>query len=208
MHAMTADTGSIGRSILAVGISYVRWTQLVPMLVAWAFLLLALGLMALANFQQQGFSVIGALVALWERYAWLPRLDGAVTQQPDGSLILDSDGFRATVVSAWGALSLVLLLISLVRRALFGPAAPLRFRRAMVWLLLPAAAVWAAFVGIYLFSGETFHGPAWQWLLMFTAGCAAVLLVSAYSLGVSAVLDCVEAALAPRADAAADAVVA
>jgi hypothetical protein len=185
---MTSDFREILRTIVALFIDYVRWTQFVPMLMAWTFILLALALMALVNFQEQGFTVVERLVILWDRYPWLPRLDGAVDQTETGGLTLNDEGFRGVVVSAWAGVSLVLFLLSLLRQAVFGPASPVPFKKKLRWTLLPAGLVWLGFVGTYLFGSETFHGGPLLWLFGFTVACGLVVAVSAYSLGVGTVL--------------------
>jgi hypothetical protein len=185
---MNADLDRILRSLAGLFIDYLRWSQLVPMLVAWSFLLLALFSLALVNFQEQGFTVVELLTTLWERYAWLPRLDEAVVSQPDGSMILDGDGFKRVVVSGWAGISLVLLVLGWVVRFALGPAQPRSFRWKLLWPLLGALVVWAALLAVYLFGSETFHGGAATWVLMFTGACAAAFVVSVYSLGVGHVL--------------------
>jgi hypothetical protein len=197
---MTSDVRDIVRTVMALFIDYVRWTQFVPMLMAWAFIFLALGLMALVNFQEQGFTVVERLIVLWDRYPWLPRLDGAVDPSETGGLTLNEEGFRRLVVSGWAGISVVLFLLSLLWQAVFGPAKPVPFTRKLRRTLLPAGLVWLGFVGTYLFGSETFHGGPILWLFGFTAACALVLGVSAYSLGVSSLLDHVLAALRPSAD--------
>jgi hypothetical protein len=180
---MTSDFRDILRTIVALFIDWVRWTQFVPMLMAWAFILLALALMALVNFQEQGFTVVERLVILWDRYPWLPRLDGAVNPTETGGLTLDDEGFRSLVVAGWAGVSLVLLLLSLLRQAIFGPASPVPFMKKLRWTLIPAG-----FVGTYLFGSETFQGGPLPWLFGFTVACGIVVAVSAYSLGVGTVL--------------------
>ena len=163
-------------------LDYVRWTQFVPMLVAWAFILLGVGMMALVNFQETGFTVVEWLVATWERYPWLPRLGEAVDTTESGGLRLDGDGFREVVLAGWAGISAVLLVLSLARRALFGPADPMPFRRKLGWLVAALALIWLALAGIYLLGSETFHGPPWHWFLGFTLACGGLFVVSAYSL--------------------------
>lgn len=185
---MTSDFRDILRTIVALFIDWVRWTQFVPMLMAWAFILLALALMALVNFQEPGFTVVERLVILWDRYPWLPRLDGAVNPTETGGLTLDGEGFQSLVVTGWAGISLVLLLLSLLRQAIFGPASPVPFMKKLRWTLIPAGLVWLGFVGTYLFGSETFHGGPLVWLFGFTVACGIVVAVSAYSLGVGTIL--------------------
>jgi hypothetical protein len=194
---MTSDLQGMVRTVAALFIDYLRWTQFVPMLMAWAFILLALGLMALVNFQEQGFTVVERLIILWDRYSWLPRLDGAVDPTEAGGLTLNEEGFRSLVVSFWAGLSVVLFLLSLLGQAIFGPREPVPFTRKLRRTLLPAGLVWLGFVPTYLFGSETFQGGPVIWLFGFTLACALVLAVSAYSLGVGALLERVRSAIQP-----------
>ena len=192
----------VGRLAASLAIGYLRSTQLVPMLVAWAFLLLALGLMSLVNFQDTGFTLVEQWVVIWDRYRWLPRLDGAVTPTENGGLTLDDEGFRGVVISLWARVSLILFLLSLAGRALFGVRRRMPLRRKLMWLLPPAALVWLAFAGNYFFGSAPFQGAAWTWFVGFTLACGVVLAVSGYSLTIAHILDQVRDAL--RAPAAED----
>ncbi|MEE4281730.1 MAG: hypothetical protein V2I41_07295 [Pseudomonadales bacterium] len=189
---MSKEVGEIVKTLAVMALDYLRCTQFVPMMVAWAFLWLTLMLMALANFQQEGFVIAEALVRLWERHEWLPRLDGAVNDTESGGLSLNHDGFVALIVSLWWQLSTVLFLLSLIKRVLLGSAPVLRFTRKVLYLMIPAAITWLCFVLIYAFGRETFHGSLLQWLLMFTLGCAIAFVISLYSLGVSALITLVQ----------------
>jgi len=187
--------GGVGRAVVGLAIGYLRSTQLVPMLVAWAFLLLALGLMSLVNFQDTGFTLVEQWVVIWDRYRWLPRLEGAVTPTESGGLALDDEGFRRVVVSGWARLSFLLFLLSLAGQALFGPRRRMPLRRKFLWLLPPVALVWVAFAGNYLFGSAPFQGSAWSWFAGFTLACLLVTAVSVYSLTVVHILGRVREAI-------------
>lgn len=59
----------LGRIALGLALDYFRWTQLVPMIVCWSFLLLMVGAILLASFQQQSFDLIERGLVLYERVA-------------------------------------------------------------------------------------------------------------------------------------------
>jgi len=198
---MTSDLQGMVRTVAALFIDYLRWTQFVPMLMAWTFLLLGLGLIALVNFQEQGVSVAERLILLWDRYSWLPRLDGAVSPTETGGLSLNEEGFRSLVVSFWAGLSLVLFLLSLLRQAIFGPAEPVPFLRKLRWAASCAGLVWLGLVGTYVFGSETFQGGPLLWFFAFALACGVVVAVSAYSLGVGALLERVRNAIQPGNEA-------
>jgi len=186
---MSHDLSLAARAAARLAVDYLRWTQLVPMIVAWAFLLFLVALLALVNFQEQGFTVVEALVVAWDRLPWLPRLDASVVAQPDGTLLLDDQGFRSTVLGLWGGAATVLFLVSQLRALVWGARPPGRFAGRLAVLAAALAAAWCALLAIYLLGSETFHGGLLQWLLLFTGGCLAVGLVSLYSLGIAHVLE-------------------
>jgi len=188
---MSNDLSLAARAAARLAVDYLKWTQLVPMIVAWAFLLLVVALLALVNFQEQSFTVVEALVVAWDRLPWLPRLDGAVVKGADGTLLLDDQGFRSTVLGVWGGVATVLFLLSQLWALVSGPRPPARFAGRLAVLAGALAAAWCALLAIYLFGSETFHGGLWQWLLLFTGGCLAVGVVSLYSLGIAQVLELV-----------------
>ena len=68
MPATTMSTAavSVPRLLVGLAIDYFRWTQLVPMITVWAFLLLMIGAMLLVNFQQQSFSLFERGVTTYE----------------------------------------------------------------------------------------------------------------------------------------------
>lgn len=70
---------SLARVLAGLALDYLRWSQLVPMVMAWAFLLLMVGAMLLVNFQQQSFQLIDSAARLYERVA------GPIDVEPDGA---------------------------------------------------------------------------------------------------------------------------
>jgi hypothetical protein len=68
-------------TLMVAALGYFRWTQLVPMLMAWSFLLIMLGALVLVNFQEETFSVLAYVDDLYMRYVEAdPAVDGAADQ--------------------------------------------------------------------------------------------------------------------------------
>lgn len=64
--ALTARDLMVTLVVAALG--YFRWTQLVPMLMAWSFLLIMLGALVLVNFQDETFSILAYVDDLYMRH--------------------------------------------------------------------------------------------------------------------------------------------
>lgn len=189
---MPRDLALIVRSLARLAVDYFKWSQLVPMIVAWGFLLFAVALLAMVNFQERSFTIVEALVGVWERFAWLPRLDAAVVSEADGTLRLNDEGFRSTVLGLWSGTAALLFMLGRVRSWIWGPPErPAGFPRRMTWVAAALAVVWGTLLLIYLFGAAAFQGGPLSWILLFTGTCLAVGVVSAYSLGVAFVLDLV-----------------
>jgi hypothetical protein len=179
---------SLGLIVLGVLVDYFRWTQLTPMVLAWAALLGLLLVFAFVNFQAEGLTVLDALARLWERYPWLPRIEDPGTTAEDGAWHLDGERLRAPVLTAWGVISMVLWGLAWLWRRAVGDGTPWPLRRKLKVALSAGAAAWLAFVALYLLSSETFHDGPVRWLLTFAAMCVLPVIVSIYSLTVAHVL--------------------
>jgi len=194
----TTDAVSVPRVLIGLAIDYFRWTQLVPMITAWAFLILMVAAMLLVNFQQQSFSMIewgattfecvfganGPAPAVIEAGA-----EAEVAEGTDGAIRFSDEDFMPWVLRAWAVLALAGWLLGMLRALLFGPREPMRLKRKLVLAAVPAGASVALFALAYFFGSEEFHGSAVGWMLMFAGFPLGVWLVSAYSLAVTHGLD-------------------
>lgn len=176
-------------NIAAGLIGYLRWTQIVPMLVAWTFAWGALAAFLFANFQAEGLPVVTGVLELWERHAWLPRLDGRDLQGPGGGVQVETDDVRAFALKAWGLVSLVLYLAELVLHHLRGPRKPRPWARSMRIVAVLSAATFVAYVVAWLASDVTFHGSPIRWVLTFAFLSLLPVMFSVYSLTARHVLD-------------------
>jgi hypothetical protein len=178
---------------------YFRWTQLVPMITAWAFLLVMVGAMLLGSFQQQSFSTIEWGVNTYERVFGPvqtesetpadPAAGSASDQADDGAVRFSGEDFMPWVLRAWAIMALAGWLLGMLRAVVFGPREPMRLKRKLALAAIPATACVALFGLAYFFGSEEFHGSAVGWLLMFTGFPLGAWLVSAYSLSVTHGLD-------------------
>ena len=176
-------------NIAAGLIGYLRWTQLVPMLVAWTFAWGALAAFLLVNFQAEGLPAITGVLDLWERHAWLPRLDGRDLQGPGDGVQVETEDVRAFALKAWGLVSLVLYLADLVLHHVRGPRKPWSWTRSMRIVALLGATTFGAYIVAWLLSDVPFHGSSLRWVFTFAFLSLLPVLFSVYSLTAKHVLD-------------------
>jgi len=174
------------RTLLGLAIDWLRWTQLVPMILAWAALLGAVIVFAFVNFQSQGLDVLEALQGWWARHDWLPRLELPEGRTgADGAWHVTGEDFRGPVLGLWGALSLAFWLLALGARLAFGAPPPWPLLRKLKAVAAAGAGAWTLLVAVYLASDQVFHGGPLQWLLIFAVCCLLPVLISLYALTVA-----------------------
>jgi len=194
----STDAVSVPRVLIGLAIDYFRWTQMVPMITAWAFLLVMVGAMLLVNFQQQSFSLIEWGATTYDRVFGpaqaeselpTPKTGDASDRAEGGAVTFSDEDFMPWVLKAWAIMALAGWLLGMLRAVVFGPREPMRLKRKLVLAAIPAAACAALFAVAYFLGSEEFHGSAAGWMLLFTGFPIGVWLVSAYSLSVTHGLD-------------------
>ena len=215
MPATTTSTAAISvpRLLVGLAIDYFRWTQLVPMITVWAFLLLMIGAMLLVNFQQQSFLLFEWGVTTYEAIfgpvepehpatqtgsAAATETKGAETE--GGAITFTDEDFMPWVLRAWAIIALTGWLLGMLRARVFGPREPMRLKSKLGLAGIAAVACAALFGFAYFFGSEEFQGSPVGWMLMFTGLPLGVWLVSAYSLAVAHGLDMLRRRVS-RADA-------
>ena len=198
-----ARSPTIAALILGAVIDYLRWTQLVPMIAAWTFLLIGAGALLLVNFQEQSFTLIERGVGVYEQVfgpiesaAGDNAMAGQTGGRADGSPAGGSEAVRFSeqdimpgVLSAWTWIALAGYLLGLAHNWLFGPRQPWSLCRKLVLAAAAAASVSALMFGAYWFGSAPFHGGFASWFFLFTGAPLLVWLVSLYSLGVGHLLE-------------------
>lgn len=197
-HAMTAAqdpsrlaADAVGTAVYA-GLAYLRWSQMVPLLVAWAVAVITLLAALFIGFQEEG---VGILVWLNELAGRVPGLrewlgsslkeSGAITES--GGLRLTDEQIIPAVTRGWAILAAVLLVFEWLWRTMTGrESAPLRPLRRKLLLLLVASGGAVALVcfGFAAAGAGSAFSPTDALLAGGIAG-ALLFMVSAYSLVVT-----------------------
>ena len=175
------------RAALRLAIDYLRWTQLIPMLAVWGFLLACVLVAALASFESQSIAALEVVIAAIAAFAQL--LPASIApRSPDGTLQLSGNDLLNALLWAWFIVSLFGVIIS----SLIGP----RLRPSFLETLggrvkasgVAAALVSAAFFALYAAEPDQFNGTLTSALPLFIGGPLIAWIVSAWSLTISTAL--------------------
>ena len=171
--------------LLSLGLGYMRWTQLTPMLLIWGFGLLMLLALTFVNYQEQTFS---ALEYFLEWTMQLPvvgeRITPLLSDESTATNMTTSD-FKSFVLSAWAVLSLAFMLAGFILSSILGPFQRWTLKRK---LLIAGAGVVLLLAGMavnYYAAPQNFNGEASAWMLNFSLISLLVFVVSAYCLSVA-----------------------
>jgi hypothetical protein len=171
-----------------LGIDYLRWTQLTPLVTIWAFGIAMLAAMLFINFEEQSWDALGSLL---EWIAGLPVIGDAFSARmeslagEDETIKLSGNDLKAAVLKAWSLLSLAFLLLALALNWAFGPFKPWSLKRKLGIAALCCLALLAGFVAVYFGDPELFNGPAAGWMLNFGGICLLLFIVSAWCLSIA-----------------------
>ena len=186
------NLGWMFHGLLRAGLGYVRWSQMIPMLLVWAFFLLGVAGALLIGFQEQGVTLLLWVQKQVMRIPWLH--EWFATNLQSSGAITDAGGIRLTekqvvplAIRGWAILSGLLVVLDWAWRLLRGgerpPPWPLR-RKLLLALI-------ATLVGMLVIAAALAYASAGE-DVTFTdavpAAIAAFLLLfatSAYSLSVS-----------------------
>ena len=171
--------------LLSLGLGYMRWTQLTPMLLMWGFALVMLLALTFVNFQEQ---TISALASLLEWLTQLPlvgtRMASLLSGESTG-MHLNTGDFESLVLSTWAVVSLVLMLVGMVLSWLFGPFRPWTLKRKIVLAAAGMVLLLGGLVANYYAAPHNFNGAASAWMLNFAFISLLVFGVSTYSLSMA-----------------------
>lgn len=201
MQNQTPDRAEphLGRQLLRfgfeLGIDYLRWTQLVPMLIAWTILLISLAAILLLNFQGIAESILFTLMGLLERFDLLEKLPA---EDQEFSISLDEGDLKGFVTKAWIVLAAIGYVLGKLLTLITGPRPMMPLRRQLLIAAMAAGITSLGFFIAYFYGSEEFTDNPAGWYALFIAGPFIVWVVSAYSLGVGHMLQRVKEHILPK----------
>jgi hypothetical protein len=184
--------------LLSLGLDYLRWTQLTPMLLTWSFAFFVLVVLIITSFEQQAFSAIEYMMQWLVQLPVVGEYFIARFSAEDTGVKLDMEDLKSYVLRGWFFVSLVLMLVRMALSALFGPFQPWTLKRKILYVGFGCLLFLAGLVCIYLTGSENFNGAMAGWMLNFTAWSLLVFLVSVYCLSISHAIGLIIMALSQR----------
>ena len=181
--------------LFSLVLNYIRWTQLIPMLMVWGAGVAMLLALTLVNFQDQTLSVFEWLI---QRLSQLPFVGDRITQalsNQEGETHITTSDFKSFMLYSWSIISLVFMLASMAISALFGPFKPWSLKKKFGLLGIGVGLLLAGIIFNFFAVPENFNGAVSGWVINFTAIGLLVSLVSVYSLTVSHLLLSLDKAL-------------
>ncbi|MES3630352.1 MAG: hypothetical protein PPP56_09325 [Longimonas sp.] len=188
------DVIYLGALIIKLGLDYVRWTQLTPVLLVWGFMLImlaGLGFVGVYEMARSNPDTIDALIErvepLAERFIDPVTAPETESEEESVSIQLTEDDIIPWILRAWGILALVGLLMSSIRTWVWGAPErwPLR-RKFGVAGIASLIAGWA-FLG-----GAALLDPSLRMIHLVVYGALVPLVLfalCAWALGVGYVVD-------------------
>jgi hypothetical protein len=185
------EQSSLPALLAALVIDYVRWLVLVPMVFAWAFLVLVVVLMLAINFQGDIDRMLDRAEPWVERWLGPAEPVGEDEQNMEAveTITLTEQDFKPWVYRIWMFSALAGYLLGLLRSWLFGPWHPPPLKRKLARVAVAAGLCSALLFFAWLFGSEAYAGSAMGWVAMFIFFPLLVWVVSAASLGFSHLLD-------------------
>jgi hypothetical protein len=188
------NSNELLRAAIGLVIDYFRWTQLVPMLACWAFLLACLFAFILTSFESQSIAALEAVVAIaLQVVALVP--EGLIPRAPDGSIELSEDELLDFATWSWFLLSMLAMLINWIAGERLRPAFLAKLSGRIKSAGIATILVSGALISVRIAAPANFNGSLVSWLPFLIGAPVLVWIVSVYSLSVSAALSLVESIL-------------
>ena len=135
--------------LLSLGLDYLRWTQLTPMLLTWAFALFVLVVMIITNFEQQAFSAIEYVKQWLIQLPVVGEYFIARSSAEDIGVKPGIEDLKSYVLRGWLFVSLVLMLVRMALSSWIGPFQPWTLKRKILYAGSGSLMLLAGFVCIY-----------------------------------------------------------
>ena len=127
--SISEDHKVIAKVIVHYALDYVRWTQLVPMILGWAFAIVMVLALFLIGFQGEIDALLSGADSTIENWIGVDPETSQTETESSGTVTVTGDTFATWVYRIWGAVALAGWLYSIIRTQLFGPKPPARWKR-------------------------------------------------------------------------------
>jgi hypothetical protein len=187
----SSDFVIIAKLLAKLGLDYVRWTQLVPMVIGWAFALIMVFGISLVVFQGSIDAMIQRAEPTIERFLGpAPETTTEEYYSDEATTIqVTDDDILPWIYRIWGGLALLGWIFSIIRTKLFGPKPSRKLRRKIGITAIACIAYTGVLILLYLaigdFSGNT--GP--ELMIFFVLMPFLLFIVSVWGLSISHIID-------------------
>lgn len=174
--------------VIGLGLDYLRWTQLAPLITAWLFALAMLAVILVVDNLDAIFDVVDS-VLMW--IAGLPLIGDAFVAKmealagDDGKIELGGNELKAAVLRVWSIASLSFLVLALLIRWFFGPFKPWSLKRKLAFAGGACALFALGLFGAYALTQGDFEGHALRMFLTFLANGLVLFIINLWFLSIS-----------------------
>ncbi len=184
------DHKIIAKLIANLALDYVRWTQLVPMVLGWAFVIIMVLAMFLIAFQGEIDSLLQRAEPTVER--WLgpaPEASDTQAEHTSGVSNFTEDDILPWIYRIWGGLAFIAWIFSMLRTRIFGPRPPKKLKRKIsVTALASLIFIILLFIGSMLLGGFG-NNTLLELTVPFILIPILLFIVSAWGLSISHIID-------------------
>lgn len=189
------------RILLGLGLDYLRWVSLTPMVVAWALFLFMVIFFNYINIEDSIDSLFDGLERGYEIYserfgpiAWIEANEEAyrqeqaereldsTTPESQGPVEFGLSDLTPFIMKAWGVIALAAWLLSLLRNLVFGPRPPRTLAQKIRIMIMAVLAGWALLFVAYFFGRSAYEGSFFGWFALFSGVAVIVTFISAITL--------------------------
>ena len=187
----SSDFVLIAKLLAKLGLDYVRWTQLIPMVIGWAFALIMIFGISLVAFQGSIDTMIERAEPAIERFLGpAPETTAEESSSDEATSIqVTDDEILPWIYRIWGGLALLGWIFSIIRTKLFGPKPPRKFKR-KIGITAIACIAYTGILILFNLSIGDFSGNTGPELLVFFVLLPTLLfIVSVWGLSISHIID-------------------
>ena len=199
------------RILIGLGLDYLRWVSLTPMILVWALYLVLVFLMIYANFEgsfwgglERGYEIyserFGPIAWIEEGQAAYEREQATRTVEatPEEPEEFDISALFRLIMTVWGVVALVAWLLSILRGMVFGPRPPRPLGEKLKLMVLAVIGGWAILFLTAMFGSTKFEGGFFSWVVWFSVLAVIVTIVSAVTLIVGEAFEFLRKRLEPE----------